>query len=173
MPQISDETFAFLAELLRDHLQGTLDDPSYMVHPGEQEPPEAQVAKLKRACLEVGIDWDGTLATAHPFDRERLLSYGRGETNLEPLIARLKGEYQEAKRAELCERIRDLLDDPSNLAHEFRAEEPQQVIGRYRAAAKALGLAWEDLMALGSEFERQRLADIESGKLQPRPRRAD
>lgn len=69
--------------------------------------------------------------------------------------------------------IRDLLDDPSHLLHPWRDLEPVEELTEQRKLAADLGFDFDALVALnGTEYERQRLADIESGKIKPQPREA-
>ena len=66
--------------------------------------------------------------------------------------------------------VDDLLDDPSDLLHPDRDEEPARVIFGYRKLAFDLGFDFDELVASGSCADRKRLSDIERGIIKPMPR---
>lgn len=70
-------------------------------------------------------------------------------------------------RLNLEDYIANLLDDPSHLISPYRQFSPQVEIGELRALAKDLGLDYDELVAKGSSFERERLRQIESGEIKP------
>lgn len=172
MPQISDEAHAFLQQLFQSHLEDVLDDPSYMVHPDETTPPAEAVAELRRVCEDLGLDWDEILGKAHEHERERLLALGRNE-DLSAWAKRYEARKADEARVTLRQSVHELLGDPSWLLAADRYYEPAKEIGNFRALAKRLGLSWNDLIEHGTLAEQQRLADIESGAIQPQPRNAD
>ncbi len=66
--------------------------------------------------------------------------------------------------------VDDLLDDPSDLLHPDRDDEPPRVIFSYRKLAFDLGFDFDALVAKGHGPERKRLSDIERGIVKPLPR---
>lgn len=69
--------------------------------------------------------------------------------------------------------IEDLLDDPSDLLHPLRDEEPAEYFVRERRLAAELGLDFDGLVAKGTIYEQDRLCDIETGKIKPAPRQTE
>lgn len=68
--------------------------------------------------------------------------------------------------------VENLLDDPSDLLHEWRNEEPADYFRDWRQLGRDMGLDFDALVEQhGTPYERKRLRDIESGKLRPMPRR--
>jgi hypothetical protein len=76
-------------------------------------------------------------------------------------------------RASFAVDLENLLDDPSDLLHPWRALTPPEYLAEQRRLAHDLGLDYDGLIEqLGTPDERQRLRDIESGVIQPAPREA-
>ena len=73
-------------------------------------------------------------------------------------------------RSALRSRIADLLDDPSELRLPAREREPSAAPAEIRGLADDLGLDFDELIAAGSPTERERLAAIEQGRINPSPR---
>jgi hypothetical protein len=72
--------------------------------------------------------------------------------------------------AQMCfrESVAELVDDPSDMLHPWRDVEPSEYIKGQRSLAKLLKLDFDILvMELGSDYERARLYDIESGIIPP------
>lgn len=63
--------------------------------------------------------------------------------------------------------VDELLDDPSDLLHPDRDEEPPRVIFGYRKLAFDLGFDFDTLVSKGGGLERKRLSDIERGIEKP------
>lgn len=64
--------------------------------------------------------------------------------------------------------VADLLDDPSDLLHPGRSEDPPAYLAKERKLAADLGMDFDAIVAqTGTDFERKRLRDIETGKLAP------
>lgn len=68
--------------------------------------------------------------------------------------------------------LEDLLDDPSGLLYPERSYDPAEVLSRGRRLAHDLGVDYDAVIeTLGTDFERQRLRNIESGAIVPAPRK--
>jgi len=74
-------------------------------------------------------------------------------------------------REKFRDEVADLLDDPSDLLHPWREQEPAEYLNSRRLFARDLGLDFDALVAAGSPYERERLYDIEFGVIKPQPRK--
>jgi hypothetical protein len=69
------------------------------------------------------------------------------------------------------EHVKSVLDDPSDMLHPWRQHEPAEEFASLRKLGRDLGFDFDAVcVEHGSGYERQRLIDIEAGKLAPAPR---
>jgi len=67
--------------------------------------------------------------------------------------------------------VEELLDDPSNLIHPYRDLEPAEEIAEWRQRGKDLSMDFDALVEkYGSDIEKQRLRDMETGVIPALPR---
>jgi hypothetical protein len=83
--EISEEVLAFCQQAFRDHLEGTADDPSYLLHPYREAEPYEEIARLRRVAVGLGLDYDTILNdVSAKYKRDRLAQIEGGRIQPEP-----------------------------------------------------------------------------------------
>jgi hypothetical protein len=85
-------------------------------------------------------------------------------------IIRVSYRVLDYARAAFREQVQSLLSDPSDLLNPWREGEPAEVIAALRSLGQELGLDYDTLVLGGHDYQRERLAAIEAGTIQPAPR---
>ena len=133
---------------------------------------------VEAACVFTGVHfndakWDEP--AAHRILAALRTAFQRGRAVMRLSVERVEGlsltpQVLAYARASFRSDVAALLDDPSDLLHPHREREPAEELADRRLLAGQLGLDFDARVAeAGTPFERQRLADIESGALPPAP----
>ncbi len=85
-------------------------------------------------------------------------------------MATISDETLEFARDSFRWLLMDVLDDPFSLVEPDREREPREAFARFRRLAADLGLDYEEILNEAHEYERKRLAQIESGEILPMAR---
>ena len=86
-----------------------------------------------------------------------------------PLVTTTQRVIDFAREA-FIRHVEEMLDDPSDLLHPLRDQEPAEVIADLRGLGAELGLDFDALLARGNDLERERLGEVERGEIKPAPR---
>jgi len=188
MPMVSDRVLEYAQDSFRGLINDLLDDPSWLLHPDRDLEPGEQIAEYRQLATDLGLDYDILVAETRPMIDElpkRFAGWAKqwhDETDMLSSTSKKigHGAYQiiiamgrRAPQAIVPLILNEMRERPAFwfYALELITNEPSK--GTDVATATHAWLEWgKDItyQPVYDDVEHTRLADIESGKIQPSPR---